>query len=123
MCESCFVCSTPRTHSKSLGINAEVCGSGGLQQWRLLWLLILAGTTLHRNGEHSGGGQRPPTSPPLPLRSREDLRLDGYLEYPYATKALYIYKHSCLLWDSNPVPTAQQSASLTTIPDGWREEY
>ncbi|GFW74491.1 uncharacterized protein TNCV_2413901 [Trichonephila clavipes] len=75
------------------------------------------------DGEHSGGGQRPPTSPPLPPRSREDLRLDGYLEYPYATKALYIYKHSCLLWDSNPVPTAQQSASLTTIPDGWREEY
>ncbi|GFW90011.1 transposable element Tcb1 transposase [Trichonephila clavipes] len=30
-------------------INAEACGSGDLQQWRLLWLLILAGTTLHRS--------------------------------------------------------------------------
>ncbi|GFS55643.1 hypothetical protein TNCV_131591 [Trichonephila clavipes] len=37
---------------------------------------------------------------------------------PPATKALYIYKHPCLLRDSNPGPTAQQSASLTTIPDG-----
>ncbi|GFW64143.1 transposable element Tcb1 transposase [Trichonephila clavipes] len=48
-CESCLVCCTPRTHPKSLRINAEACGSGDLQQWRLLWLLILEGTTLHRN--------------------------------------------------------------------------
>ncbi|GFX37776.1 uncharacterized protein TNCV_3116261 [Trichonephila clavipes] len=40
--------------------------------------------------------------PPLPPTSREDLPLDGYLEYPHATKALYIYKHPCLPWDSNP---------------------
>ncbi|GFU78247.1 uncharacterized protein TNCV_5008281 [Trichonephila clavipes] len=63
-----------------------------------------------------GGGQRPPTS--LPPTSREDLWLDGYLEYPHAVQALYIYKHPCLLRDSSPVPTAQESASLTTIPDG-----
>ncbi|GFW69435.1 uncharacterized protein TNCV_487841 [Trichonephila clavipes] len=56
----------------------------------------------------SRGGQRPPTSLPLPPTSREDLRLDGHLEYPHATQALYIYKHPCLLRDSNPVPTAQQ---------------
>ncbi|GFW54034.1 hypothetical protein TNCV_3828421 [Trichonephila clavipes] len=37
---------------------------------------------------------------------------------PHAAKALYIYKHPCLLRDSNPVPTTSQSASLTTIPDG-----
>ncbi|GFV77463.1 hypothetical protein TNCV_1069921 [Trichonephila clavipes] len=42
-----------------------------------------------------------PTS--LPPTSREDLRLDGYLEYPHVTQALYIYKHSRLLRDSNPV--------------------
>ncbi|GFW64064.1 hypothetical protein TNCV_707691 [Trichonephila clavipes] len=37
---------------------------------------------------------------------------------PCRREALYIYKHPCLIWDSNPGPTAQQSASLTTIPDG-----
>ncbi|GFV96949.1 uncharacterized protein TNCV_4351621 [Trichonephila clavipes] len=31
-------------------------------------------------GEHPGGAQRPPTSLPLPPTSREDLRLEGYLE-------------------------------------------
>ncbi|GFX99859.1 uncharacterized protein TNCV_258961 [Trichonephila clavipes] len=56
---------------------------------------------------------------PLPPTSRENLRLDCYLEYPPATKALYIYKYPCLLRDSNPGPSAQQSTSRTTIPDGW----
>ncbi|GFT63911.1 transposable element Tcb1 transposase [Trichonephila clavipes] len=31
----------PQNPSKSLGINAEACGSDDLQQWWLLWLLIL----------------------------------------------------------------------------------
>ncbi|GFX73925.1 uncharacterized protein TNCV_397361 [Trichonephila clavipes] len=70
--------------------------------------------------ENPGGGQGPPTSVPLPPTTREDLRLDGYLEYPHAAKALCIYKHPCLLRDSIPVPTAPQSASLTTLPDGRR---
>ncbi|GFX16036.1 uncharacterized protein TNCV_4702951 [Trichonephila clavipes] len=70
--------------------------------------------------EHSGGGQGPPTSLPLPPPSREDWRLDCYLKYPHAAKALYIHKYPCLLRDLNPVPTAQQSASLATIPDGRR---
>ncbi|GFW15252.1 hypothetical protein TNCV_173971 [Trichonephila clavipes] len=56
-----------------------------------------------------------PTSLPLPATLRENLRLDGYLEYPPATKALYIYKHPCLLQDSSPVPTAQQSASRLKV--------
>ncbi|GFX68372.1 transposable element Tcb1 transposase [Trichonephila clavipes] len=30
-CGSCLVCCTPRTHPKSLSINAEACGSGDLQ--------------------------------------------------------------------------------------------
>ncbi|GFT03035.1 putative mariner transposase [Trichonephila clavipes] len=42
----------------------------------------------------------------LPPAPREDLRLDGYFEYLHALKALYIYKHPCLLRDSNPAPTA-----------------
>ncbi|GFX16374.1 hypothetical protein TNCV_32481 [Trichonephila clavipes] len=35
--------------------------------------------------EHPVGGQRSLTS--LPPTSREDLQLDGYLEYPHAAKA------------------------------------
>ncbi|GFX08105.1 uncharacterized protein TNCV_1237841 [Trichonephila clavipes] len=46
-CGSCLVCCIPRTHRKSLLINDEACGRGDLQQWQLLWLLILAGTSLH----------------------------------------------------------------------------
>ncbi|GFW36513.1 uncharacterized protein TNCV_1344741 [Trichonephila clavipes] len=71
-----------------------------------------------REGEYPGGGQRPPISLPFPPTSREDLRLDGDLKYPHAATALYIYKDPCHLRDSNPVPAAQQSVSLTTIPDG-----
>ncbi|GFW68557.1 hypothetical protein TNCV_529121 [Trichonephila clavipes] len=37
---------------------------------------------------------------------------------PHTAKALYIYKHPCLLRDSNPVPTATQPELLTTIPVG-----
>ncbi|GFV34958.1 uncharacterized protein TNCV_2097861 [Trichonephila clavipes] len=73
--------------------------------------------------EHIGGSQRLPTYLTLSQTSRENLRLDDYLEYPRAAKALYIYKHLYLLRDSNPGPTALQSASLTTIQDGrqiWR---
>ncbi|GFY01758.1 uncharacterized protein TNCV_1467501 [Trichonephila clavipes] len=77
-------------------------------------------TQFHPNfdGEHPGGGSLSPTSHPLPPTSREDLKLDGCLEYPYAAKTLYIYKHPCLHRDSNPSPMSQQSASLTTIPHG-----
>ncbi|GFW48379.1 uncharacterized protein TNCV_1109421 [Trichonephila clavipes] len=56
---------------------------------------------------------------PLPPTVREDLRLDGDFRYPHAAKALYIYKHPCFLRNSNPGPTAQQSASLTAVPDRW----
>ncbi|GFV69102.1 uncharacterized protein TNCV_2929311 [Trichonephila clavipes] len=67
---------------------------------------------------HLGGGQGLPTSLPFPPTSQEDLRLDDYLEYLYAAKALYIYKDLGLLQDSNPGPTAKQTVSLTTIPNG-----
>ncbi|GFW89454.1 uncharacterized protein TNCV_3967441 [Trichonephila clavipes] len=78
----------------------------------------LARFHLNFDGERPEGGQGPPTFLLFPLTSREDLRLDGYLKYPHAAKALYIYKHPCLLRDLNTGPTAKQSASLTTIPDG-----
>ncbi|GFV73020.1 hypothetical protein TNCV_1734881 [Trichonephila clavipes] len=54
--------------------------------------------------EYPGGCQRPPTSFLTPPTSREDLRLNGYLEFPHVAKALYFYKHLCLLRDSNPGP-------------------
>ncbi|GFY16895.1 uncharacterized protein TNCV_3689531 [Trichonephila clavipes] len=79
----------------------------------MIWL----GSTPSLRENTPGGGQRPPTSLPLLLTSREDLQLDSYLEYPPATKALYTYKNPCLLRDSSSGPTAPQSASLTTIPD------
>ncbi|GFW63780.1 uncharacterized protein TNCV_3743881 [Trichonephila clavipes] len=72
-------------------------------------------------GRTPWGSQVPPTSLPIPLTSREDLWLEGYLEEPHAAKALFIYKHSCLLQDLNPGPTARLSTSLTTIPDEWLE--
>ncbi|GFX90999.1 amiloride-sensitive sodium channel subunit beta [Trichonephila clavipes] len=77
-------------------------------------------TRSHPNfeGEHPRGGQGPPTSLLLQPTSREGLRLDGYLKYHHAAKALYIYKHQCLLRDSNPGPSSQQSASLISILDG-----
>ncbi|GFW59844.1 hypothetical protein TNCV_2917261 [Trichonephila clavipes] len=60
----------------------------------------------------------PPLFPFHQPHKQKDLWLDGYLEYPHAAKALYIYKHPCLLRDANPGPLAQQSASLTAIPNG-----
>ncbi|GFX56751.1 hypothetical protein TNCV_494991 [Trichonephila clavipes] len=70
--------------------------------------MILFSSTSILEGEHLEGGQGPPTSFPLPPTSRQDLRLNEYLEYPHATKAVYIYKHPCLLPDLNPCPTTPQ---------------
>ncbi|GFX58224.1 hypothetical protein TNCV_4049821 [Trichonephila clavipes] len=66
---------------------------GGNESCQTVWTPIF-----HPNfeGEHPEGGQMPPTSLLLPPMSREDLRLDGYLLYPHAAKALYIYEHPSL---------------------------
>ncbi|GFW52246.1 hypothetical protein TNCV_2426931 [Trichonephila clavipes] len=58
-------------------------------------------------------------SPLFPLHQpHERLEPRRLLRVHPAEKALYIYKHPCLLPDSNPGPTAPQSASPTTIPVG-----
>ncbi|GFU93370.1 hypothetical protein TNCV_1861001 [Trichonephila clavipes] len=60
---------------------------------------VLGSTPIFREnpiGERQGS----PTSL-LTSTTREDLRLDGYLEYHHAAKALWIYKHACLPRDSN----------------------
>ncbi|GFV49870.1 hypothetical protein TNCV_1391521 [Trichonephila clavipes] len=58
----------------------------------------------------------PSTNLPRGLAARRLFRV------PHATKALHIFKHPCLLRDSNPVPKAQQKALLTAIPDGWQAQ-
>ncbi|GFX19519.1 uncharacterized protein TNCV_2074281 [Trichonephila clavipes] len=68
-------------------------------------------------GGHPDFGEGPTTFLPVPPTSREDLRLDGYLEYPHAAKALYIYKHSCLLRYSKPGPTAPHKLLQTEDND------
>ncbi|GFW29629.1 hypothetical protein TNCV_3934971 [Trichonephila clavipes] len=73
-------------------------------------------TTIFRE-DPLGGGQEPPISFPLPPISKNDLRLEGSLKYPHAKKALCIYKLPWLLRDSIPRRMAQQSTSLTTIPE------
>ncbi|GFX99666.1 hypothetical protein TNCV_3053231 [Trichonephila clavipes] len=67
--------------------------------------------------EHPVGGQGLPNF--LPFHQPHERWLGGYLEFSPAVKAPYIYKHISLPRNSNPGPTAQQSASLTTIRDGW----
>ncbi|GFW11232.1 hypothetical protein TNCV_3807521 [Trichonephila clavipes] len=69
-----------------------------------------------REGENPGGGQGPPISLPFHQPHGKGLAARRLLRVPHAAKTLYIYKHPCLLRDSNPVPTAPMSASLTTIP-------
>ncbi|GFW55200.1 hypothetical protein TNCV_115861 [Trichonephila clavipes] len=72
---------------------------------------------LQSKGRTPWGWKADPTSLPLPPTSRNDLRLDGCLEYSHSVKALFIFKHPSLLRVSNPGPTEQQLASLTTIRD------
>ncbi|GFW78806.1 hypothetical protein TNCV_4262261 [Trichonephila clavipes] len=58
-------------------------------------------------------------SPPFPSTNlTRGLAARWLFRVPPAAKARFIYKHPCLLRDSNPGPTALQSASLSTIPDG-----
>ncbi|GFS47992.1 uncharacterized protein TNCV_3599421 [Trichonephila clavipes] len=90
---------------------------------RLPGMFRLSKSSYNRRVEYPRGGQGLRITLPLSPALREDLRLDDYLEYPPAAKALYILKPPCLLWDSNPSPTAQQSASLASIPDGRTGEH
>ncbi|GFV80200.1 hypothetical protein TNCV_1477621 [Trichonephila clavipes] len=52
---------------------------------------ILARFHPNLEGEHSEGVQRPPAFLSYPPTSREDLQLDGHLEYPHAAQALYTF--------------------------------
>ncbi|GFW01034.1 uncharacterized protein LOC103524116 [Trichonephila clavipes] len=78
---------------------------------------------LQFRGRKPWGGQGPPTSLPLPPTTREDLRLDGYLEYSHASKTWSTlnshekqtsHKHPCLLRDSKPIPTANHYTGWAT---------
>ncbi|GFV84145.1 hypothetical protein TNCV_3038061 [Trichonephila clavipes] len=56
-----------------------------------------------------GSGLEPPVSVPFPPTLREDLR--KVFRVFHAAYGLGIYKHPCLLQDSNLSLTVQQSAS------------
>ncbi|GFX51803.1 hypothetical protein TNCV_5015051 [Trichonephila clavipes] len=71
----------------------------------------LAGFHPNFEGKHSRGGLRPPTSLSLLPTPREDLQLDGYLEYSHAARPLYIYKHPCLLLNLKPGCNTQVSVA------------
>ncbi|GFS91576.1 uncharacterized protein TNCV_1139891 [Trichonephila clavipes] len=62
------------------------------------------------SGSHPGVSQKPPTNLTRGLAARRLLRVPPCSECTY--------KQPCLLQDSNPGYMAQQSAVLTTIPDG-----
>ncbi|GFW55384.1 hypothetical protein TNCV_117681 [Trichonephila clavipes] len=53
--------------------------------------ILFGSTSILR--ENTLGEARPPISLPLPQASREDLQLDGYLEYPHVIRTLYVNKH------------------------------
>ncbi|GFT68496.1 uncharacterized protein TNCV_1896931 [Trichonephila clavipes] len=97
-------------HGKGANCTPVVIHSFEHQGHSTIWL----GSTPIFEGKHPGGGHRPPTSVSLRPASRENLRPDGYLEYLHDARALYIYKQLCHFRDSNPEPTAPQSAALFT---------
>ncbi|GFU68363.1 hypothetical protein TNCV_3077511 [Trichonephila clavipes] len=66
--------------AKSPGLSLQFRSSSALQTA----LASLRSSHLGGMTFMQGGGQRPPTSLPLPPTSREDLRLDSYLEYQHA---------------------------------------
>ncbi|GFY17571.1 uncharacterized protein TNCV_3519261 [Trichonephila clavipes] len=74
--------------------------------------------TNFEEGEHPAGGSGSYKLSSSSTILTRTLVARWIFRVPHSPKALYIKKHPCLLRDSNPGPTAQQSASLTTIPDG-----
>ncbi|GFU52965.1 hypothetical protein TNCV_1142571 [Trichonephila clavipes] len=69
-------------------------------------------------GENPGGGQGPPTSLPLPPTTREDLRLDGYLEYPPAAKGTIHLQTSMSSPGFEPSPYGT-TVSIANHSTGW----
>ncbi|GFW85724.1 hypothetical protein TNCV_853731 [Trichonephila clavipes] len=55
---------------------------------------------------------------PLPPTSLGDLRIDEYLEWHYAAKALHLQKRLYLFQDSNLVATTRYSLALAIISSG-----
>ncbi|GFT27011.1 rab GTPase-binding effector protein 1 [Trichonephila clavipes] len=86
-------------------------------------------------GEHPETGQKLSTSLPLPPSSRDDLRLNSYLEYPHAAKRIlfsdeahfwlngYVNKQNCRIWsEANPqvyVETPLHPEKLTVCCALW----
>ncbi|GFS84790.1 hypothetical protein TNCV_2956861 [Trichonephila clavipes] len=77
-------------------------------------MILLA--RFHTNLEENIKGQGPP-KPSINL-TRGLAAQWLFRVAPCCKGTIYINKHPCLLRESNLGPTAQQSESLTTIPDG-----
>ncbi|GFS83762.1 hypothetical protein TNCV_610961 [Trichonephila clavipes] len=80
----------------------------------MIWLSF----TPNFEGEHPGGGQGPPTSLPLPSTSRQDLWLDGYLEYPPCRKGTIISQTPMSSHGFKPKPSGTV-VSVTSYYTGW----
>ncbi|GFV87718.1 hypothetical protein TNCV_780021 [Trichonephila clavipes] len=72
--------------------------------------------------EHPGDGQKPLTSLPLPPTSREDLLLDGYLEYPPCPKGTIHLQPSMSSPGFEPRPKGT-AASVPNAYIGWAADY
>ncbi|GFT29361.1 integrase catalytic domain-containing protein [Trichonephila clavipes] len=62
-----------------------------------------------------GGSQRPPTSLPLPPTSREDLLLDGYLEYPPCREGTIHLRTSIPSLGIKPKPTENKQPRILKV--------
>ncbi|GFX86692.1 hypothetical protein TNCV_1408901 [Trichonephila clavipes] len=104
-----------RTSSWYMGLNCAPAIIHSLDHHAVDSTFWLISSTILREREHPGvvSGASPFSLFHFhqPRRTRWLFRVP-----PCHSKALFIYKHPCTpLWDSNPVPTAQQSVSLTTV--------
>ncbi|GFV68994.1 hypothetical protein TNCV_2936071 [Trichonephila clavipes] len=67
------------------------------------------------------GGLRASSHSPSSNLTKVTCGLSAIGIVPHAEKALCIYRNPCIIWDSNSGPNAQQSESLSTLPDGWHQ--
>ncbi|GFW76578.1 hypothetical protein TNCV_2681951 [Trichonephila clavipes] len=104
-----------KAHKINLGKELDVCLTLAIALSTIQMTVRFSSNPPQFRGNTPWKGQEPPTSLSFQPTSREDLLLDGYLQYPQAAKAIYIYKHPCLLRDSpRPKGTALSFVNFYT---------